>query len=106
MTFDLDRIRPTSAFADARQSGRALCRGCQAPVVHARTTDGRDVVLDAENTAAGTVASVHDDGRLVAVAVTADVLGRAPVIVEHQPDTTSGHRAHWATCPELHDGAA
>ena len=68
-----------------------VCRSCKAPILWAKTENGRLIPLDPEPDAAGNVALV--DG--VAVVLTARVLERIR--------GATLHRSHFATCPYADD---
>jgi hypothetical protein len=72
-----------------------VCRACKAPIVWAKTENGRPMPLDPEPDAGGNITLTRSAGRLVAVVL-------APAVVEALRDDGERrlfYRSHFATCP-------
>jgi DICT domain-containing protein len=71
------------------------CRACKAPIVWAKTENGRPMPLDPHPDTAGNVTLVHIDDRLIAIIVERDVLEA----LRAGGDRRVFYRSHFASCP-------
>jgi len=81
------------------------CRSCNAPIVWARTTNGKAIPVDAEDMGGWTSPTRFDDGNLHPTGERVRATGDQTVmVVEHVPAGTGRYyRSHFTSCPDAAD---
>lgn len=76
------------------------CRSCNAPVVWACTTAGKNIPLDAEDSGGWDAPVVPDDGNLRPTGERVMGRGGSMVVVEVVAPGDGKYRSHFSTCPD------
>jgi hypothetical protein len=77
------------------------CRSCNAPVVWARTTKGKNIPLDAEDSGGWAAPVTPDDGNLQPTGERVPTRdGQTAMVVEVVAAGEGKYRSHFVTCPE------